>query len=124
MAAVHEFSIAQALVEAAVEEARRAGAMRVNKLNCRIGTLRQVNDWLMQEAFGIARADTLCAEAVLVIKKTYLRATCPQCRVAFAVRDWDWTCPTCGSLGADPAGGDELELLSLEAEVPDESRSS
>ena len=121
---MHEFSIAQALVDAAVEEARRAGAQRVNKLTCRIGALRQVNDWLMQEAFGIARTDTLCADAELVIEKTYLRATCPRCRVTFAVRDWDWTCPTCGALGENPAGGDELELLSLEAEVPDESRSS
>jgi hydrogenase nickel incorporation protein HypA/HybF len=121
---VHEFSIAQALIDAAAEEARRAGATRVNKITCRIGALRQVDDCLMQEAFGIARTDTICSAAELVIEKTYLQATCPQCRVAFAVREWDWTCPTCGALGADPAGGDELELLTLEAEVPDESRNS
>ena len=104
-------------------EARHRGASRVLKMTCRIGALRQVDDWLMQEAFAVARTDTPCADAVLVIEKTQMQATCPQCHVAFAVRDWDWTCSMCGSLGVDPAGGDELELLSLEAEVPDEGRS-
>ena len=117
---MHEFSIAQSLVEAACEEARRAGATRVTRIACRIGSLRSIDDWLMREAFDIAKTDSLCAAAELSIEKTYMQAACPRCRVRFAVRDWDWSCPTCGELGQDAAGGDELELLSLEAEVADE----
>lgn len=117
---MHEFSIARSLIEAASEEARRAGAMRVTRIVSRIGSLRAVDDWLIREAFDIAKADTLCASAELCIERTYLQADCPRCHVRFAVRDWDWRCPTCGELGQNAAGGDELELLSIDAEMPDE----
>ena len=117
---MHEFSIARAMVEAACSEARRVGSDRVTRVVCRIGSLRQVDDRLMREAFDIARNGTACATAELTIERTNMEAACPRCRVRFAVRDWDWDCPTCGMLGEDAAGGDELELISLDAEVPDE----
>lgn len=108
------------MVEAACSEALRIGSNRVTKVLCRIGSLRQVDDSLMREAFDFVKGGTICAAAELTIEKKHMEATCPQCRVRFAVRDWDWSCPTCGAFGEDAAGGDELELVSLEAEVPDE----
>lgn len=116
---MHEFSIAQALIEAAAEEARRHGASRVLKLSCRIGALRQADDWLMSEAFQIAREGTVCSDCELVVEKAYMQAMCAACKVRFPIRNWDWRCPTCGGDGQAPTGGDELELLSLELELPD-----
>ena len=121
---MHEFSIVQSLLEGADCEARRAGATRITRLLCRIGSLRMVDDWLLQEAFKIARVNTMCRDADLVVEKTFMQASCPRCGVRFPVRDWDWSCPTCSTQGVDPAGGDELELISLEAEVPDADRSA
>ena len=121
---MHEFSIAQALVEATSKEALGAGASRVTRITCRVGVLRQVNDWLLREALEIAGRGTVCEGSELCIEKTRMHLTCPQCRIRFPVRDWQWQCPTCGAEGEDPNGGDELELLSIEAEVPDEDRSS
>jgi hydrogenase nickel incorporation protein HypA/HybF len=116
---VHEFSIAQSLVDAAVTEARLHGASRVTKLSCRIGALRQVDDWLIREAFAIAREGTICATCELAVETTYMQAMCPACNVRFAVRNWEWRCPTCMANGEEPAGGDELELTSVELELPD-----
>ncbi len=116
---MHEFAIAQSLIAAASIEAEQAGATRITRLVCRIGTLRQVDDCLMQEAFEIARADTLCAKTKLVIEKVAMQAFCPGCQVRFPVQDWDWRCPTCGKEGDSTSGGDELELVSIDAEVPD-----
>lgn len=116
---MHEFSIAQALVEAAVTEAGRHGASRVLKVTCRIGALRQVDGWLMHEAFTIAREGTICSACNLAIEMAYMQAMCPACNVRFPVRNWEWRCPACGANGESPMGGDELELLSIELELPD-----
>ncbi len=115
---VHEFAVAQSLIEVATEAAARAGAARVTRLHCRIGALRQVDEWLLREAFEMARAGTTCDAAELCVEKTHLRLRCPACRAGFELHDWDWSCPRCGAEGIDPAGGDELELVRLEAEVP------
>lgn len=116
---MHEFSVAQSLVEAAVAEAARHGASRVLKMRCRVGVLRQVDGWLLGEAFAIAREGTVCAACELAVEKVYMQALCPACNARFPIQNWDWRCPTCGADGEAPTGGDELELLSLELELPD-----
>ncbi len=116
---MHEFSVAQSLVEAAVAEAARHGASRVLTMRCRVGVLRQVDDWLLGEAFAIAREGTICATCELTVEKAYMQALCLSCDARFPIHNWDWRCPTCGADGEAPTGGDELELLSLELELPD-----
>ncbi len=116
---MHEFSIAQSLLDVARETAVEAGVDRVCSLNCRVGVLRQVDDELLREAFSIAAADTLCAGATLVIEKCRMQAYCPRCASMFDIVDWDWTCRGCGGEGESPHGGDELELTSIEAESPE-----
>jgi len=116
---VHEISIAQAIVTAACTEASRAGAVRIKKLLCRIGAMRHVDDWLLKEAFVIASAGSMCDGCEFEIEKTYMQSLCPRCQKRFSVQNWNWLCPTCGAEGQSPTGGDELDLLSIEAEVPD-----
>jgi hydrogenase nickel incorporation protein HypA/HybF len=112
---MHELSIARALVEMASQYAARAGAARVLRLNCRIGVMRQIEDDLMQGAFEAARVGTSCETAELCIEKSPLRARCRACTREFIVREWNWSCTTCGADGELLDGGDELELLSIEA---------
>jgi len=113
---MHELSLARALVELAAEHAARAGAVRVTRLIGRIGALRQIDDALIQEAFDVAREGTVCAAAALEIERVPLRAHCAQCRHEFVVENWRWNCPECQRVGAPLPGGDELELVSIEAE--------
>ncbi len=120
---MHQFAVAQSLIEAATAEAARLEAVRVTRLSCRIGAMRQIDGWLMNEAFAIAAAGTICASAALSIEKTYMQATCRACRRRFPIRDWIWTCPTCGAEGENPTGGDELALVSLDADVADMDKS-
>jgi len=114
---MHELSIAQSLLEAAVAEAERAGAVRVTRIGCRIGAMCYVNAELLREAFEMLRGETVCAEAELEVAKSTLQAACPSCQHRFDVLDWNWQCPRCSSWAAAIAGGDELELTSIEAEV-------
>ena len=113
---MHEFSIAQALLDIASREAAGAGASRVTRLTCRIGVLRQVETTLLHEAFEITREGTCCRDAELEIQKTYMHVVCPRCDRRFSVRDWRWQCPACNVEGRNPTGGDELELVSIDVE--------
>lgn len=114
---MHELSIVQSLLDVALAEARRAGAARVTRLNCRIGELRQIDDRLLVEAFELLRPGTLCDTAELCVEKTFIRARCSGCGREFDVRNWQWRCPACGEEGSALNGGDELELTSIEAEI-------
>lgn len=113
---MHELAIAQCLVELAAEHARRAGARCVTRLNCRIGALRQVDGELIRGAFEVARAGSPCKDAELNIETVPLRAWCEACAERFTVAGWAWTCPRCGRTGVLLDGGDELELVSIDAE--------
>jgi hydrogenase nickel incorporation protein HypA/HybF len=117
---MHEFSIARSIVDVATAEAERVGARRVKRLNCRIGEMCQVDGRLISEAFDIACRGTICEDAELQIETTHMHAVCPQCWRRFEVHNWNWTCPHCGVEGEKLDGGDELELVSIEAEVDDD----
>lgn len=114
---MHEVAIAQALVEVASAEAARAGAARVTRVTCRIGALCQVEEHMLALAFEAARRGTRCAAASVRIEKSPLRARCPACGGDFVIQRWDWICPACGGEGVVQPGGDELELVSIDAEV-------
>jgi hydrogenase nickel incorporation protein HypA/HybF len=60
----------------------------------------------------------LCEGAHLEIERVPLRAGCKACGTCFVVREWHWNCPACNEECSVLPGGDELELLSIEAEVP------
>ena len=113
---MHEFSIAQVLVETACEEADRAGATRVVKLVCRIGPLTQVVDWSLEQAFEVARAETVCESAMLEIEKAPVEMYCPHCRQPFSITVLRWDCPQCQKPLQHVSGGDELDLIRIEAE--------
>ena len=113
---MHEFSIARSLVETAGREASRHGMLRVRRLTCRIGVLRQASAELTREAFTIARRGTVCEGAELEIETTYMHVACSRCDRRYPVRDWNWQCPTCHADGCGVGGGDELELVSLEGD--------
>ncbi len=118
---MHEFSVAEGLIETAADEARRAGASRVRSLTCRVGVLRQIDPSLLQEAFRAAADSTACAGAALVIEQTRMTVLCPQCDQRFNVDADQWTCPACAAEGVDPRGGDELELRTIDVEMSDEN---
>ena len=97
---------------------------RVTEVFCRIGVLHQVEETLLVEAFRVACQDTICADAVLHVEKTYARARCTACGHVFENRERGWVCPTCGAAGVDGSGGDELHLLRVFGEPADPNTAS
>jgi hydrogenase nickel incorporation protein HypA/HybF len=64
---MHEYSLAQALVERVEREARAREASAVHRVTVRIGPLSGVEPDLLVTAYGHLRMGTLCAGAELAL---------------------------------------------------------
>jgi hydrogenase nickel incorporation protein HypA/HybF len=113
---MHEYSLAQALVERVEREARARGATAVHRLTVRIGPLSGVEPDLLVTAYDHLRLGTLCAGAELVLAGEDVVWQCEACGVAL-VPGQALCCRDCG-LPARLAGGDALVLERIEMEVP------
>jgi len=117
---VHELSIVQSILEVADVEAKRHGATKIKRIICRIGVLRQVDRTTLSEAFEIARAGTAAGAASLEVTTVGMNLTCSACYFEDELPTWQFECPECGSSKIKLSGGDEIELTSMELEVPDD----
>lgn len=117
---MHELSIAVALLDAARAEARARGAVRIVSLTCRVGVTRHIEPDMLREAFAVARENTPAASAALHVDTVGMTLTCLSCGECRKLDTWSFTCPSCGSSEVQLTGGNELELSSLELEVPDD----
>jgi hydrogenase nickel incorporation protein HypA/HybF len=116
---MHELALARAMIDEALGEARRRGAARVRRIHCRIGRLRMVDPAMLREAFELARAGTQADDAELVTTPVGMHLCCRTCGAERDLEGWSLECPACGSRDIALSGGDEIELTSLELEVPD-----
>ena len=113
---MHEYSLAQALVERVEREARAREASAVHRVTVRIGPLSGVEPALLVTAYGHLREGTLCAGAELALAGEDVVWRCEACGVVL-VPGQALCCSDCG-LPARLAGGDALVLERIEMEVP------
>jgi hydrogenase nickel incorporation protein HypA/HybF len=111
---VHEYSLVSALLDRVEQEARARGARSVARVRVRLGGLSGVEPELFATAFEMARAGTICRDAVLDVARTEVSWTCPLCEKL--QENAEARCPECG-LPARLAGTDEIVLERIEMEV-------
>jgi len=116
---MHELTIVDSLLAAALDEAGRHGATAITRIKCRIGRLRQIDQQLLREAFEVVRCGSLARHALLEVTYESVRLACRQCSQRIELEEWRFECPGCGSSDIELTGGDQIELTSLELEVPD-----
>jgi len=111
---MHEFSIAEALLQAVLEVAETQGGLPVERVCVHIGRLRQVRPEALIFAFDALTTGTLAQGATLVWEDIPPRVRCHACHTIFQPEeDWFWTCPRCGVAGGEVLEGDELVLESV-----------
>jgi hydrogenase nickel incorporation protein HypA/HybF len=109
---MHELSIASAVVNTVVRHAR---GRPVTAVRLRVGRLRQVVPDSLDFYFGIVSRDTVCEGARLEQELVPARLCCPACGEEWEIELPSFRCPRClGEAGI--AGGDELEVESIEVE--------
>lgn len=112
---MHEFGLAEAALQAALAEARKAGAAQVLRVVIRIGELSGVDPESLRFAFESLRAGTPAHDAALEIESVPAVATCKVCGCEFSPDDAPIAlCPHCGSPHMSFTRGRELDLVQVE----------
>lgn len=114
---MHELSVCQAMMAQVEEIAVREGANAVAAIVVRIGPLSGVVPELLQQAFTIARAGSLAAEAELITEVQPIRVRCLECNTESEAQANRLLCSACGSYRTQVISGDELLLASIELDV-------
>jgi hydrogenase nickel incorporation protein HypA/HybF len=98
------------------QEAQRHPGVRLRKVKVRVGELSGVNPEALGFSFEVLVRDAGLEPLELEIETCPRRQRCPTCLQTFAVPEYDLRCPSCGTAETEFAGGDELELASLDTE--------
>jgi hydrogenase nickel incorporation protein HypA/HybF len=116
---MHEYSLAQSLVERVVSEASEHGATGVRRISLKVGELSGVEPDLLMTAFDFVREGTLCSSSELQLEYVQCEWYCTSCgkRLESDVPKMAMPCADCGGLPR-LAAGEELHLMSVELEVP------
>jgi hydrogenase nickel incorporation protein HypA/HybF len=96
--------------------AARERAERVTRILLQIGPLSGVEPLLLQDAFPIASAGTVAADAVLDVDAQPVRVRCMACQAESAASANRLVCGECGDYRTQLISGDELMLISVELE--------
>ena len=111
---MHEFGIAEPLLQAALEAAKVKGGLPVQEVHVSIGRLRQVVPDALTFAFEALTKGTLAEGAKLVWEEIPPRVRCRGCEAIFQpADDWLWICPNCAAADAELLQGNELLLHSV-----------
>ena len=113
---MQELGIATSLLQSAREEALRHPGARLRAIRVRVGELSGVNPDALSFCFEALAGGGRLGPVKLEIESCPRRQHCPQCDGTFTVVKYDLKCPQCGTEATEFAGGDELELASLEME--------
>jgi hydrogenase nickel incorporation protein HypA/HybF len=117
---MHELSIAHRIVEIAGDHCRAAGAARAAVVTLRIGRLSCVHEDSLRFSFDLVREGTPLAAAQLQIVEVPVTVWCPVCTAERELPGiQQFACPACGTPTGDIRAGRELDLDSIELEVPE-----
>lgn len=113
---MHEMSIAQSIINLALEEAGRAGLDRVAQVRLKIGRMSGVVPDSLAFCWELMTGEGPIQGAELVMEEIPVQALCQECEEGFQVEEYDFTCPSCGSERTKIVAGRELTLSAIAGE--------
>ena len=113
---MHELGIAASVLQQAQQEAQRHPGTRLRKVKLRVGELSGVNPEALSFSFEVLVRESGLEPLDLEIESCARKQRCRKCEETFTVANYELFCPQCGTAETEFAGGDELELASLEME--------
>jgi len=113
---MHELAITQSMLDLVLEQAKKAGAKEVGKINLVIGEMTGVVEQCVQFYFDFLSKGTSAEGAALSFKVVPTTARCRSCHKNFELKEFDWTCPYCRSNNMEIVAGKELFVESIEVE--------
>lgn len=111
---MHELALCQGLIRQVIDIAGKHSARAVLRVNLRIGPLSGVEPALLRQAFPLASAGSIAADAVLAVEQLPVRVHCSVCGADSDASPNRLLCAECGDWRTQLISGDELLLDSVE----------
>jgi hydrogenase nickel incorporation protein HypA/HybF len=105
---MHEFSLAERILECALELSATHEGAPVERIEVEIGALRAVVPDSLLFAFEAAAQETAAEGARLDWREVPAQVECRACQANYEPQDMIWSCPECGTVGGRAVHGDEL----------------
>ncbi len=113
---MHELSVCQSMLREVEAIAGQHHASKVTIIKVSIGPLSGVEAHLLAQAFPIAAAGSIAANAALEIEVLPIRVRCRHCEAETAASTNKLVCGKCGHWQTTVLCGDEMLLSSVELE--------
>lgn len=113
---MHELAITQSLFKIIMEQAQKAGANRVTKINLKIGRLTGYVPEAVEMNFNLLASGTIAEGAGLMIEWVPVKVFCRECQKESEQQGLGSGCAHCGSLNVQIAGGREMYIESMEVD--------
>ena len=117
---MHEMGIMMGVMDAVRASAENAGATKVTKVTLAIGDMTEIIQDALEFAFEVTTEGTICDGAELVINHVHPRSLCLECGEEFDHDRFHRECPKCGSDATKLVNGRELDIESIEVDLPDD----
>lgn len=117
---MHEMGIMTGVLDSVNSAASSAGATKVTKITLSIGEMTEVIQDALEFAFEVMSEGTLSEGAELVVNTVTPRSICLDCGEEFDHDRFHRACPVCGSLSTHLVRGRELDIDSIEVDLPDD----
>ncbi len=118
MPAMHELSIASAILERAKAASEENGGVRVTKVGLRIGEISGVETDALTFGLEALSKDTPLQGVLVEVEFCKRRQRCTACATEFEPEGFSATCPACHGDESVCIAGKELDVMFFELEDP------
>lgn len=113
---MHELAITEGIMEAAIPEAEKAGAKKINEIRIKIGELSGVLPECIEYYFNIVSKGTIAEGAKIVPIKIPVGIECPDCGYSGDIDRKKIICKGCGGKNFKVVRGREYFVDSLDCD--------
>ena len=120
---MHEYSIVEGVLDSVIPAAEKAGADRIVCVRLRVGDMTEVVQESLDFMWGICceQRDPMVEGCRLEVEYVYPRSACLKCGHEFEHDRFHLKCPECGSASTMLLSGRELEIASMDVDIPDDA---
>lgn len=112
------------VMDAVTESAKQAGATSVLKVNLSVGEMTEAIEDALMFAFEALSEGTFCEGAELHITMVKPKSRCLECGAEYEHDRFHMLCPECDSFATELMAGRELQIDSIEVDIPDDEEES
>lgn len=114
---MHEVSIAQGMLDLAIDYCEKNGHKVIDSITVKIGKAAGVVPDSLEFAFETLKTGTIAENAVLTIEEIPVSGVCNSCGKHFTVEEtYVIQCPLCGSMSFKVETGRELNIAEMEVD--------